>query len=316
MKRIRSQANGLPAARVAWAPLAALTAVALGILLLFAPAPANAWATNLAAAQQTFTGTWTASVNRDGADDRLNFNIRRRDEDGESNMGHDFAFSDFQGLSRDQVMASTDTRVTFRLVREAGTIECEGSFRAGRGAGSWRLSPNASFRGAMAARGYELSDREMLTAAMIDVTTKAVDDLKAVGFENLSYEDVVKGVIFKITPQFAAEMKSLGFGAMGLEDLVKARIFKIDGAFVREARAMGFESQSMEELVKLRIFKVTPEFLAEVKAEGLSDISIEEAVKLRIFKIDGDFIRQARASGRTDLDVEDLVRMRIHGKNR
>lgn len=261
---------------------------------------------------EAFTGTWTASVKTDKADDRIQFSFSRRADGGNSNFGQDYALTDFQGLTREQVSAA-NTQVNFRLVREAGTIECEGVFRNGRGAGTWRLAPSQAFRSAMGTRGYDLSDEEMFKSAMLDVTTRFVDDLKAIGFERLEFEDVVKAVIFKITPQFAGEMKSLGFGEMGLEELVKARIFKVDAAFAREVREMGFgEQQSMEQLVKLRIFKVTPDFLREIKGEGVALDSIEEAVKLRIFKVDADFIRRARASGHTDLSVEELVRLRIH----
>jgi hypothetical protein len=279
----------------------AATPGAVGVPEMTAPAP-NA---EPAPQGETFTGTWTAAVQTDKADERIQFTFDSRADGRHSNFGQDYALADFQGLTREQVRAAASTQVNFRLVREAGTIECEGVFRGGRGAGTWRLAPSAAFR----------SDEDMFKSAMLDVTTRFVDDLKAIGFERLPFEDVVKAVIFKITPQFAGEMKALGFGQMGLEELVKARIFKIDAAFAREVREMGFEEQqSMEQLVKLRIFKVTPDFLKEIKAEGLALNSIEDAVKLRIFKVDADFIRRARASGYTDLSVEELVRLRIHNK--
>jgi hypothetical protein len=271
-----------------------------------APAPQQA---------ETFSGTWTAEVKKERADDRIQFSFSRRSDGNNSMHGSDYAVSDFQGLTREQVHAAATTPVNFKLVREAGTLECEGSFRDGLGSGTWRLVPSQAFRSAMSSRGYDLTDSQMFTATMIDVKTGFVDDLKTIGFDHLDFEDVVKAVIFKITPQFAAEMKSIGFEHLGLEDLVKARIFKIDAAFAREVHEMGFDDgQSMEQLVKLRIFKVTPDFLKEIKGEGLTLDSIEDAVKLRIFKVDADFIRRARASGHTDLNVEELVRLRIHNQ--
>ncbi len=280
-----------------------------------APAPAAAAPAPAPPQAETFSGTWTADAKTNKADDRIQFSFSRRSDGGHSNHGNEYSLSDFQGLTREQVRAATNTPVNFKLVREAGTLECEGSFRDGRGSGTWRLVLSQAFRSAMSSRGYDLTDEQMFTATMIDVRTSFVDDLKTIGFDRLSFEDVVKAVIFKITPQFAAEMKSLGFENLELEELVKARIFKIDTAFAREVREMGFDDgQSMEQLVKLRIFKVTPAFLKEIKGEGLTLDSIEDAVKLRIFKVDADFIRRARASGHTDLNVEELVRLRIHNR--
>ena len=280
-----------------------------------ASAPADAPAPAPAAQAETFSGTWTAEAKTNKPDDRIQFTFNRRSEGSHSNFGQDYSLADFQGLTREQVSAAASTPVNFRLVREAGTIECEGTFRGGRGAGTWRLAPSQAFRSAMSARGYDLTDEQMFTSAMLDVTARFVDDLKTIGFERLPFEDVVKAVIFKVTPQFAAEMKSLGFENLGMEELVKARIFKVDAAFAREVREMGFDGEnSLEQLVKLRIFKVTPEFLKEIKGEGLTLDSVEDAVKLRIFKVDADFIRRARAGGHTDLSVEELVRLRIHNR--
>jgi hypothetical protein len=297
------------------------------------------------AQESTISGTWAAEVKPDKADTEIQFTFNRRTRSGHSSMsGNGFALADFQGLTREQVTASGNTQVSFRLAREAGTVECQGSFRDGKGAGDWRLVPSQAFKSAMRTRGYEdLTDEQVFTSVMVNVTSKYVDDFKSMGFDQLDYQEVIKGRIFNVTPQFASELKSLGFDNLDLEDLVKARIFNVDAEFIRQVQAMGFDKQSLEGLVKFRIFKITPQFISEMKsaefenltseelvklrifeispafvkslkAEGLSPISVEDAVKLRIHHVDDRFIRRAKASGYTDLSVEDLVRLSIHGK--
>ena len=319
-------------------PAPSLTTVASGAAAL-TDAPAATILT-AAPAQETFSGTWTAEAKKDLPADRIHFTFRRGNV---QNFGTDYALEDFPGLTRAQIFAAAHTPVSFRREREAGTLECEGSFRDGRGAGTWRLVANQTFRSEMRGRGYNLSDEDVFKSVMLNVTTKFVDDLKTIGFDQLPFEDVVKAVIFKVTPQFASEMKSLGFDNLDLEDLVKARIFKVDAEFVREIQAMGLDTKTLEELVKLRIFKITPDFVGAMRtvnfenltaeelvklrifkitpdyvkslnAAGLSQLSVEDAVRLRIHRVDDDFIRRARASGHTDLNVEDLVRLSIHGK--
>lgn len=264
------------------------------------------------APQASITGEWTAELPKDRAD-KIYLSLNRRTAKGRTNMsGSDISLAELQGLTREQAL-NANTNVKFRLVREAGTFEFEGTFRDGKGAGFWTLVPSQSFISEMRGRGFDnLTEEQLIASAMLDVKIKAIDDLKAVGFNRLSIEDVFKATIFKITPEYISELKSLGYENLGLEELVKARIFKIDAAFAREVGAMGYEHQSLESLVKMRIFKVTPEFLGEMRSAGLENLSIEDLVKLRIFKIDSDFIQRAKASGRTDLDVEELVRMRIH----
>ena len=262
-------------------------------------------------AQSGTTGDWRATY-RPEKENKVQLTFSRQTAKGGNNShGSGFELNDLQGLSAADMTAS-DAPVKFSLVREAGTIEAEGRFQNGKGAGTFRFTPNQSFIRAMQSRGFSFKEDQLFAATTLNLTTSFVDDLKSAGFANLQVDDLFKAVIFKITPQFMSEMASSGFPNLDMEDLVKARIFKIDADYVRQVRAMGFANEGMESMVKLRIFKVTPEFLREVQAEGLTNLSVEDATKLRIFKIDGEFIRQARAEN-VPLNVEELVRKRIHG---
>jgi hypothetical protein len=274
--------------------------------------------------QDVLTGDWTASFVDNNA--RINLNLNRRTEKGgKHQFGQTYDFTEFQGLSREQALQGGP--VKFSLVREAGTIDFEGTFQNGKGSGTFRFTGNQAFVSAMKSRGFDFEketpsrygragENRLFTAAALNVTTALADDLSSAGFNNLSVEDLFKAAIFKVDSAFMREMKASGFPNMGLEELVKARIFKIDAKFVTEATQMGFGKEPFENLVKMRIFKVTPEFIAEVRNEGLTDLSVEDIVKLRIFKIDSEFIRAAKAEG-VPLDVERLVQKRIGvGRNR
>ena len=290
----------------------------LALLFLAAAVTNTAWPSP-AAAQSVLTGEWTASIDSDESG-KLQLNLERRTEKGgRSQMGQTYDFAAVQGLTRAQVLRGG--AVKFGLAREAGTIECEGSFRDGRGSGTFRFTGSQSFVSAMKGRGFDFEtdasprddrDREnrLFAAAALNVTTAQADDLASAGFKRLDADDLFKAAIFKVDSRFAREMKAAGLPDLGMEELVKARIFKIDAAYVSEVARMGFAGESMENLVKMRIFKVTPEFISETRGEGLSDLSIEDLVKLKIFKIDSAFIRRAKADG-VPLEIEELVRRRI-----
>ena len=289
-------------------------------------------------AQETLTGTWKADSKQqeknkkwedDGETqekgDRIYLSFERRTEKGGKNQhGTAYLYSDLQGLSKAQ--ANGSGAVKFSLVREAGTIDCEGTFTDGKGSGTFRFTPNKSFISAMKTRGFDFEKsskdddgnqpmERLFAATTLNVTTALADDLLSADFGKLDVNDLFKAAIFKIDSKYMREMKASGFPNLTFEDLVKARIFKIDADFVRQVTEMGFNNEPFESLVKMRIFKVTPEFIAEVKAEGLTDLDIEDLVKMRIFKIDGAFIRQARADG-VPIEVEKLVQKRIGVYNR
>ena len=266
--------------------------------------------------QNAITGEWTADAKQEKAGKiHLSFN-RTSERGGKNQHGSTFDITDLQGLSD-----SPNGNVSFRLIRDAGTIECVGTFANGRGYGTFNFVPNIGFVDAMRNRGFDFTsqssknghdstEEKLFAATTLNVTTALADDLRSANFPNLDTGDLFKAAIFKIDGKFMAEMKATGFPNLGMEDLVKARIFKIDADFVRRTRDMGFGTDSFENLVKFSIFKVTPEFLVELREAGLTDLNSEDVVKLRIFKIDAAYVRDARST-EPNITVEQLVQKRI-----
>lgn len=283
-------------------------------------------------AQSELTGEWTAgprearkakygdNLEEENSPEKIYISFSRRSEHGKNQHGTSYAYSDLDGLSAAQVKGGGP--VSFRIVREAGTIEAEGNFANGRGSGTFRFVPSASFVSAMRSRGFDFErqasgskhsdtlEERLFAAATLNVTTALADDLRSANLGDLDVDDLFKAAIFKIDGKFMAEMKATGFPDLNMEDLVKARIFKIDAEYVRQVKDMGFADQGFEGLVKFRIFKVTPEFLNELRAAGLDKMSAEDIVKARIFKIDGEFIRQARLQ-EPNISMEELVQIKI-----
>ena len=291
------------------------------IRLLFALSFAFIFAAGLSVSAQTsLTGDWTAKLaSRD--ESQLNINFQRTSEKGGRNMmGQTFEFSQLQGLTREQVLSGGP--VHFSLAREAGTVECEGSFQDQKGSGTFRFTANQAFVSAMKSRGFDFEketenkyegkhepENRLFAATTLNVTTALADDLSSAGFK-LDVGDLFKAAIFKIDSNFMREMKATGFPNLDMNDLVKARIFHIDAEFVRQATQMGFDKQPFEQLVKMSIFKITPQFVAAIREEGLTDLSMEEVVKLKIFNIDAEAIRKAKVEG-VPLNVEKLVQWRL-----
>lgn len=255
---------------------------------------------------------------------KIYISFERRTEHGKNQHGTSYAYSDVDGLSKAQVQ--NGGQVSFRIVREAGTIEAQGNFANGVGSGTFRFIPNMSFVSAMKSRGFDFEKSEgkghrdtveerLFTAASLGVTTALADDLRSSNFGDLDVGDLYKAAIFKIDGKFMSEMKATGFPDLGMEELVKARIFKVDADYVRQVKDMGFADQGFEGLVKFRIFKVTPEFLNDLRAAGLDKLDAEDIVKARIFKIDAEFIRQAKAE-EPNITMEELVQMKIGVRRR
>lgn len=270
-------------------------------------------------AQNTVNGTWKATI-KEGETGKIQISFRGDQDRGKMANGSSFDIAELSGLTLEDTRGG---KASFRLVREAGSIDFDGAFTAGVGSGKFAFEPNRAFVDAMRTRGFDLEDRSskrgepgdnLFAAALINVTTALADDLVAGDLDRLDVDDLFKAAIFKIDSRFISEMKATGFPNLQMEDLVKARIFKIDADYVKQVREMGLAKENFESLVRLRIFKVTPELIGMLRSEGFTDLDTEEIVKFRIFNIDRDFIRAAR-TGDPNISVEGLVRKKIHGGN-
>jgi len=163
-------------------------------------------------------GAWTASLRDDR--DHINFNLTTGPR---NNQGMTMTLAALTSLTPSQINAATMTPVTFQLVREAGTISFEGTFRNGKGAGQFTFAPDRSYIDKIRALGltFDLDERHrhrqarseeenLFTVALHDVSTSYIRSMQALGYKT-SLAKYLTMRIFNITPEYVREMESLGF---------------------------------------------------------------------------------------------------------
>lgn len=321
--------------------LAGLLAFSVLTLSAASVSRANYRALSVQPAQTALSGQWLAEFDP-SKPAVIKIMFSRQSEKGGSYMtSDDISRDELQGFPSD-ANSSTRTNVNFRIVREAGTFNCEGYFGAGKGAGFWTFVPSTGFVSAMRNRGYNnLTEEDLLKAALHNLTTKFIEDLKSVGYDRLEFRQLLRAASHDVTPAYIREMQSAGYQGLSMEELVRARNHEIDSKYVREVQAMGFDKQplemlirlrnhditqefinemrtagfdnlSIEELIRLKNHDITPEFVNGLKAEGFADISVATAVRLKNHEIDREFIRRAKARGFTNITLDQLIRLRTH----
>jgi uncharacterized protein (UPF0335 family) len=268
-----------------------------------------------ASAAQTaaLTGQWVAQfdANKPAV---IKLMFTRRSDKGDSFMTtDDVSREELQGFPS-EANSAAKTNVNFRIVREAGTFDCEGYFGAGKGAGFWTLTPSRSFITAMRGRGYDnLTEEDLLRAALSNLTTRFIEDLKAVGYDRLEFRQLLRAASHEITPAYIREMQAAGYQSLSMEQLIRARHHDIDGQYIKEVQAMGFDKQPLESLIRLRSHEITQGFINQMRSAGFDNLSIEELVRLKNHEVTPEFVNGLKAEGYADISVASIVRLKNHG---
>ncbi|HET7436157.1 MAG TPA: hypothetical protein VFN10_15715 [Thermoanaerobaculia bacterium] len=264
------------------------------------------------AALADFSGAWTASLD-EKEPGRIYFSLTR----GRMNQtGTTMRISYFAGLSDEQIHATSQTPVNFRLQREAGTVTFEGIFKNGNGAGQFNFAANRNFENALTSMGLKLdrddrTDEQLFAFTLFDVSTDFIRTMRAEGFDE-DLDTYMSMRIFNVTPDYIHEMRDLGYKKLDADDLVATRIHKVTPEYIRGMRAAGF-NLSLDDYMAFRIHKVTLEFINELATLGYRNVDNDDLVAMRIHKVTPEFIRDLKARGYSHVPIEKMIEMRIAG---
>ncbi|HEX8435605.1 hypothetical protein [Archangium sp.] len=235
------------------------------------------------------SSTWTGKVQ----EERLQLHFQFK-EHGQLGLG--LPRSAFQGLNPTD---GADTK--FQLVREAGTVNFQGRFAAGEGAGHYQFEPNAAWLQEMAKLGYtKVSPEEQFQFALFDLGPARVKALAELGYTKIPHDELLQVAIFQVTPEHIRELAEVGLRNLDLDDLMATRIHGVTAKFVREARGLGLGELSLENLMAMRIHRVTPEYVREMREAGYPDVTFEQLVEMRIHAIDSKYVRSLSGNKKQD----------------
>jgi hypothetical protein len=203
-------------------------------------------------------------------------------------MGHPLSPTELQGLDPAAIHGK-DAPVKFSLVREAGTLQFEGTFNEGVGYGEFTFTANQEFLSAMKQMGYPDAADKAFTLACINVTRAYVEELGSLGFHP-NLDKVIEARIFNVNRDQVNGLKAAGITSLELDKLVQYRIFNVTPEFVQQMRA-SFPGISLEKMTEMRIHHVTPEFASEMSRLGYSGLNVDQLIAFRIHNVTPDYIR-------------------------
>lgn len=264
-------------------------------------------------AQQAFSGQWLVDRVNDG---NVQFQLRyERDNYGSyfSSWSRTVPVTAMQGLSASELASVTGANVHFKLVRDAGTFNCDGWAQDGNASGHWTFVANPSYVAQLKQRGLsEPVPSEQFQMAMADITMTFVDELKSEGY-HLELTDLIRAGQHGVTLEYVRGMKDAGYRFDDLEALTRMRDHGVTPKYVQEMASYGFKNLSAEDLRRMRDHGVTAEYLHALDQAGFKSMAADQAVYLRDHGVSSEYIAAMKQAGYGDLTASDLSHLRDHG---
>jgi beta-lactamase regulating signal transducer with metallopeptidase domain len=170
------------------------------------------------------------------------------------------------------------------------------------------------FIGEMQALGYtNLSVDDLITLRRRGVTAEFVREMNTLLNRRLSVSQLTAFKTHGITPRFISELRTAGYDDLSADDLTAFRIHGVTPQFISEWKRIGYDNLSAEALTAFRIHGVTPALVQAMKDLGYDRLSPDDLAALRIHGVNPTFVETMRAAIRGKLSINDLTGLRIHG---
>ena len=226
-------------------------------------------------------GTW--SLGPTDQPDNVQFSLQSSHGDDHFNTSSAWKLADLRGLDW---AAAAKHDVSFAIVRDAGTINCNGFVQDQRGAGLFTFQPNSQYRPEMAKLGFDFEDRELISAAIFDISFEFVRAMKSAAVRGLDAGKLMAFRIHGVTPQFVRDLRAAGLEAADAGKLIAFRIHGVSPEFAGEISHLGFPHAPPDQLIALRIHGVTPEYIEGLRSRGMQNLTLDQLISLRIHGID------------------------------
>jgi hypothetical protein len=258
--------------------------------------------------RERLSGEWWAKSGND--EGKIHLSFKREGGGGWSSA--DIPLSQLQGLEPSQISAG-GMGLRFRLMREAGTILFEGSFKEGKGAGRWEFDGNAglAFESGKGNRRQTTAE-ELFALALSDVTASYVREMEGAGYSGLEAGQLVALYTNGVRAGYVEGLAGAGYAGLGVKELIA---LKSNGISAEDAKAysalLDGETGAMQ-FVALKSNQVTEAYLRSLAEVGVRPTA-SQAIALHTNGVTPEFVRSMQARGYDKLTVQRLLSLRING---
>ncbi|HKV38196.1 MAG TPA: M56 family metallopeptidase [Blastocatellia bacterium] len=158
-----------------------------------------------------------------------------------------------------------------------------------------------------------LSDRDERQGSGQADSKDFIGDLSALGYKDLSVDQLVALKSQGVTAEFVKEMKELGYDKLSISQLIELFSQGVAPGYVRSLAAAGYSNLSVDELIVLKVQGIVPNYLKEMKEAGFARLPVNQLIALRVQGVNQDYARQMEKIGFKNLTPEELISLKIQG---
>jgi len=218
------------------------------------------------------------------------------------------------GITPAQLSSASGAQVRFHMVREAGSFDCEGIVRRGRGTGDCSFVPDPAFAAGLARRGMgQATPYQLFSLAMGDVGLVYADELDRQHYARPSVQDLVDAGNHGAGMDYLRGMGALGYRVGTVEALIRMRDHGVSPEYVKEMVEAGLRDVPADMLVEMRDHGVSPSYIGELRGLGYRDLPIRELIGLRDHGVTVDYVRALAGHGLRGAPLADVINLRDHG---
>jgi len=200
--------------------------------------------------------------------------------------------------------------VSFRLVRDAGTMEFTGQFDGQQGFGHFHFQGDDGYFKALQQMGVEdVEGRRQLSFFIANVKKEYADMVVHNGYPHISARMLISFSALHIDREFIQYWRSSGI--QDVEEprtLVTLKAQNIDKAYVEEMKAAGYDHLSVRELSSLKAMQVTGAYVRSMGRDKDNQmVPVRELISYKAMNIDSGYVNSLRKVGYSDLERHDII---------
>ncbi len=201
--------------------------------------------------------------------------------------------------------------VTFKLVRDAGTMTFTGQFDGQQGFGHFHFQADEGYFKALQQMGIEeIEGRRQLSFFLSNVRKDYAEMILHNGYPHISARMLVSLAAMHIDREFIQYWREMGLAKTNDPDpktLITLKARNIDKGYVEELKAAGYDHLTAREMVSLKSQQ-------GFQAVGYKDIPARELISLKSQGITPEFVKGFRDVGYDDISPSRLSGLGICGR--